>query len=1071
MRAGFYLANADKTALHHIVGMGAEYAAAVDGFTVGPDSVACGLATHTGKPVLTSDVRKDPHWQPWLWMAEKFDYRACWSFPIHSDKESFIGTLAIYSRRPREATARDLEICSLVTHTASVVISRHKEAAERLRAERALRASEQQLAAELASRTRLYELSVRLAGKEGLEAVTKEVMIAAAELLGADRCTAQLLERQPAGDQLRLIASSGFDDEFTDRYRFVDCHGSSTCAAALSRRETVIAEDLAACPEFSAFASVAAPLGVRAAMSIPLGTNGDTTLGVFTAYWDRAHRPTEPEMRMLDLYVQQAARQFERRAAEHALRESEARFRWLFESMGEGCCVIEMVFDEQMQPVDFRFLETNPAFEKQSGLENANGQLVRDLIPEVEQQWIDRYGHVALTGETLRFENEVAALGRTFEVCAFRLGPPELRRVGVLFNDVSHRKQAESALRRNAETFAALVEQSPLGIYTVDADFRVAHASAGSGPAFRNVQPVIGRDFAEVMHAIWPESFANEAIEIFRRVIATGEPYVSPGLTETRKDIETVESYEWQVNRVMLADGRYGAVCYYFDATRIQQANQALRASEERFRMVADNMAQLAWTCDSLGHVTWYNKRWLEYTGLTFEEMQGWDWSKVQHPDHVDRVVATVKLSAETGELWEDTFPLRGADGRYRWFLSRAVPIRDENGAISCWFGTNTDVTALREAEEALKEGDRRKDEFLATLAHELRNPLAPIRNGLHILRLAGDSPTDVQELLERQVSHLVRLVDDLMEVSRITRGKIDLRKEQVDLAAVVQGAVETSMPLIEAARHRLDLTCPPEPITLDADPVRLTQIFSNLLNNAVKYTDEGGRIWLTVEREESTAVISVRDSGMGIPTEMLDKVFGLFTQVDRTYSRAQGGLGIGLTLVQSLVSMHGGSIEARSEGPGRGSEFVVRLPLVAGPAREPDPIEPSAPHEALPALRVLVVDDNRDAAASLAMVLKVLGADVRTAYDGEAALEVLRTYKPSVALLDLGMPCMDGFEVARRARREPHGRDVTLIALTGWGQEEDRRRSREAGFDHHLVKPVDLEALQELLRLDADRG
>jgi CheY-like chemotaxis protein len=379
-----------------------------------------------------------------------------------------------------------------------------------------------------------------------------------------------------------------------------------------------------------------------------------------------------------------------------------------------------------------------------------------------------------------------------------------------------------------------------------------------------------------------------------------------------------------------------------------------------------------------------------------------------------------------------------------------------------------TDIHNLKMAEEALREADRRKDEFLATLAHELRNPLAPVRNSLHILRLAGaDAAAQKQivDMMERQVNHMVRLVDDLLEVSRITRGKIDLRKEVVDVAAVVRSAVETAGPVVEGAGHQLAISLPPEPVLLEADPVRLAQVVVNLLNNAAKYTEAGGQIWLTARREAGQVALSVRDTGTGIPAEMLPRVFDMFTQVDRTLGRAQGGLGIGLALVRSLVQMHGGSVEARSDGPGRGSEFTVRLPLARSDVRrasENDGVAKSS--AALAGRRILVVDDNRDAADSLAMLLRFMGAEVLTAYDGPSALEVVRVHRPAVVFLDLGMPGMDGYAVAAQVRREPQYQDVTLIALTGWGQEEDRRRSREAGFDDHLTKPPDIGALEQLL-------
>jgi len=370
--------------------------------------------------------------------------------------------------------------------------------------------------------------------------------------------------------------------------------------------------------------------------------------------------------------------------------------------------------------------------------------------------------------------------------------------------------------------------------------------------------------------------------------------------------------------------------------------------------------------------------------------------------------------------------------------------------------------------EDALRDADRRKDEFLATLAHELRNPLAPIRNSLHILRLTGggaDRDTvaaQVCEMIERQVGHLVRLVDDLMEVSRITRGQVELRLESVDIASVLQGAVEITGPIVDAARHQLSVTVPTEPLVVSGDAVRLSQVFANLLNNAAKYMNDRGQISIGARRVGDEVVVSVRDTGVGIAAEMLPHIFKMFTQVDRSKRQAQGGLGIGLTLVRTLVELHGGRVEARSDGLDQGSEFLVSLPLVtqAGNIQRPQ----AAPRAtALPHHRVLVVDDNQDAGRSLGHLLRILGAEVQVVHDGQAALDLLNSYRPTIVLLDIGMPIMDGYEVARRIRENPTCRDCQLIALTGWGQEEDRRRSSEAGFDHHLVKPADVGMLRSI--------
>jgi signal transduction histidine kinase/ActR/RegA family two-component response regulator len=376
----------------------------------------------------------------------------------------------------------------------------------------------------------------------------------------------------------------------------------------------------------------------------------------------------------------------------------------------------------------------------------------------------------------------------------------------------------------------------------------------------------------------------------------------------------------------------------------------------------------------------------------------------------------------------------------------------------------------VKEQTEELEQASRRKDEFLAMLAHELRNLLAPISNALQMLRLARADAAEVgpaRDLMERQVRNLVRLIDDLMDVSRIARGKFHLRMERLELATVVQSAIEISRPHIEAAGHELMVMLPPGRLEVQADSPRLAQALANLLNNATKYTEPGGCIWLTAERNGAQAVVRVRDTGVGIPAEMLGKIFNMFVQVPSSLERSQGGMGIGLPLVKGLVEMHGGSVEAHSDGPGQGSEFIVRLPAAPNAEASPGPELP-APREQhsgkSATLRLLVVDDNRESANSLALLLKLTGHDARVAYDGHAALELVRTFQPQVVFQDLQMPGMSGFEVARCVREQLAARDVVLIALTAYGSDEDRRGCLAAGFDHHLVKPVDWSVLQQLL-------
>ena len=491
----------------------------------------------------------------------------------------------------------------------------------------------------------------------------------------------------------------------------------------------------------------------------------------------------------------------------------------------------------------------------------------------------------------------------------------------------------------------------------------------------------------------------------------------------------------------------------------------ALRENEGRFRMLADNMSQLAWTCDRLGEVTWFNQRWYEYTGLTFEQSRGHGWQQVLHPEHAGRIVAGVERARESGQPWEDTFPVRRHDGAYRWFLSRAVPFRDEAGNVVRWLGTNTDITEQREAERSLQEADRRKNEFMAMLAHELRNPLAPVKNALEILKLISvdnKAVESVAAILDRQVGQMTRLVDDLLDVHRISHGKIELRRVRVDLRPIISDTAETIRPICENRRQELTIDIPPYPLYIDGDPTRLAQVVGNLLNNASKFTDRGGRIALVLEKNGTDAQIRIEDNGIGIPQAQLSRIFELFAQVDSSMERSQTGLGIGLTLVRRLAEMHGGHVEARSAGHGKGAEFIVRIPIAGAPAQALQSSTDATP--VLSPKKFLIVDDDRDSALSFEQLLTLYGHEVHTAFDGLEAVEAAARRRPDVILLDLGLPKLSGFEAARRIREQKTTPRPVIVAVTGWGQDEDRRTAAQAGFDGHVVKPVDPAALMRLL-------
>jgi signal transduction histidine kinase len=552
-----------------------------------------------------------------------------------------------------------------------------------------------------------------------------------------------------------------------------------------------------------------AALDIRALLAVPLMRAG-RLLWTLTVAARMPRAWTACEIALVRDAGERSRDALERLRAEQGLRDSEARFRRLFDSIDQGFCILQLVFDAHGQPVDYVFREVNAAFVQQTGLADAVGQRMRALAPGHEQFWFDTYGRIARSGRPERFEHVATALDRWYEVYAFRIGEPGQDLVAALFNDVSERKRGE----------------------------------------------------------------------------------------------------------------------------------------------------------------------------------------------------------------------------------------------------------------QALQEADRNKDEFLAILAHELRNPLAPLRTALQIMKLArGDAEVTerARVMMERQVEHMVSLVDDLMDVSRISRGLVRIERRRVDLTAIARHAVEATESAVRQREHELDLQLPDDAVCVEADAMRMTQALSNLLLNAAKYTPRGGRLSLTVRKQDGSALACVADNGIGIPPEMLRRVFDLFTQVGNARSMAQGGLGIGLAIVKQIVAMHDGSVQAESGGPGQGSRFTVRLPLAAGtPAAAPTvPAPPAAPAAAR---RVLVADDNIDAAESLAVVLQLMGHEVHVVFDGQQAVEAAQRLRPQVVLLDIGMPRVDGIAAARRIRALPQGDAITLVAVTGWGQDGDRSASGAAGFDHHLVKPIDIGQLLQVI-------
>ncbi|HEU5254820.1 MAG TPA: GAF domain-containing protein [Vicinamibacterales bacterium] len=686
VRAAFYLADPEHTSLHHVVGMSPDYAAAVDGFTIGPDSLACGLATHTGVPVLTADVNTDPRWAAWLWLAEQFGYRGCWSFPIRTEGGTFVGTFAIYWPQPREATPLDLDFAAVLTQTAAIIIARHTDLEVRRQAEEVLRTSQAQLELDLADSTLLHEVSAEMMHEGSIEKLYHKILDAAVAIMRSDFGSMQTFypERGRSGE-LRLLAFRGFTAQAAKYWEWVHADSATTCGIALRSARRIIAPNIVRSDTIASAEEVAmyVQTGIHACQSTPLLSRSGALVGMISTHWARPHEPSERQLRLLDILARQAA----------------------------------------------------------------------DLI--------------------------------------------------------------------------------------------------------------------------------------------------------------------------------------------------------ER-----------------------------------------------------------------------------------------------------------------RKAEEGLREADRRKDEFLAILAHELRNPLAPIRTGLELLRLSADKPESLERIrpmLERQVGHMVRMIDDLLDVSRITSGKIQLQLEPSSLSELVRNAVDANRAAIDAKGLQLSLTLPDTPCVLDVDPTRFVQVISNLLQNATKFTERGGEVTVTACLDEGTATVAltVSDTGMGIDRDTLPRVFDLFVQGD---DRPTGtsGLGIGLALARQLMELHGGRIEAQSDGPGQGSAFTIHMPVVTLRDLD-DPTQVAAPAVSI-ARKVLVIDDNVDAAETLAAFVRARGGDAETAHEGESGVRAAVRFRPDVILLDIGMPGIDGYETCRRIRAELRTDDPCIVALTGWGQEQARTRALASGFDAHLTKPADPRALETLL-------
>jgi PAS domain S-box-containing protein len=677
---------------------------------------------------------------------------------------------------------------------------------------------------------------------------------------------------------------------------------------------------------------------------------------------------------------------------------------------------------------------------------------------------------------------------------ALRDDNKNLRGFSLITMDMTERKQADENVRRlvheqearhAAQQYAQVIDRQREqlrvtlnsiadGVITADSlgQVTLVNPVAEALTGWKSAD-VIGQPLSSVLHIV--SEMTREMIEDpVAELLPTGP---TPGLVNSKVLIDSSGAERPIDGSASLIKNEHGetvgAVIVFRDVTEKRAAESALRSSEERWRTLAEAVPNLVWTDPPDGQCDWLSSQWGKYTGIPEHELLGLKWLEtVVHPDDRERTRITWEAACADQGDYDLEYRIRRYDGEYHWFRTRGVPVRDEHGKIVYWFGTCTDIEDYKRLEAALREADRRKNEFLAILAHELRNPLAPISNGLQVLRLSNDRTTidHAREMMERQLGQLVRLVDDLLDLSRISRNKLELRKSRITLSSVIENAIETARPLIDSKRHTLTVMLPHEPVHLDADLTRLAQVFGNLLNNSAKYTDQAGHIAVRAQQNGGTVRVTVEDNGIGIPPDHQSRLFEIFSQVDHGIERSQGGLGIGLALVKGLVEMHGGSVESHSDGLGTGSKFTVHLPI-AEPPSGPGPR--SRPESAPPQhrRRILVVDDNRDAATSLVMMLSLLGHDVRVAYDGAEAIETAEAFMPDLVLLDIGLPKLNGYDACRRIRNQTWGHNMVIVAATGWGQDDDRRRTHEAGFNHHMVKPLDIDTLIKIIAAIEPRG
>jgi PAS domain S-box-containing protein len=1058
------------------------YSAAIDGAPICADLGTCSRAAAINEVVVTPDIGADLRWASLKHLPLGLGLVAAWSMPIVSSTNTVLGTFGTYFLTPRAPTSRERRLVEVLARTASLAIERH-------RADCVLREN----ARRLQFLSELENATQRLSAPTEVMQVTARML---AEYLGVDRCAYAEIEDERVfvitGDHSISVPS------IVGRWE-VSAFGVA-CVDAMREGRPFVVRDTDHDPrigpdELPAYRATT----IAAVICVPLHKSGRFTAAM--AVHQREPRAwSTDQIDLVTLVVARCWEALERARVTRNLLESEARYRTMVQATPE--CVKVVAADGtllQINQAGLRMIETDETC--------AIGRNVYDVVAPEHRERFRCFNELVCSGESgeLAFDI-IGARGtrRSMETTAVALLTITGEYVQLAISrDVTARVETERAVARDRARLEYAVRLSGIGFWYCDLPFeqlvwdeRVkAHfflppdARVTMDTFYERIHP---DDRAATREAIEASINEHKSYDVVYRTVDPvsraikfiralgGTAYDRDG-TPLHFDGVTVDVTAQKRDEERLARIADAALAIH-SASSLERVLQVI--TEQARDLVGAHMCVASLTtgddCAQTINSVSLSDKYACFRNYNAPVTGAGIYSEVVR---TNRPLRMTQAELEAHPAWRGYSGDAGAHPVLRGWLAVPFIARDGGnlGLIQLSDKHDGDFTAGDEAVlvqlaqlaavaienarlyDRLREQDRRKDEFLATLAHELRNPLAPIRTGLHLLQQSPERAGKVLPMMERQLVHLVRMVDDLLDISRVTLGKITLEKQRVDLRAVLDSALETARPLVEAGGHELALRLPGNDLPLDVDPTRLSQVFSNLINNAAKYTPGGGRITITAEVRGETLEVRIADTGTGIPDDMLPRVFDMFTQVGGSIERSQGGLGIGLTLVRRLVEMHGGTVEAHSPGLGHGSTFVVRLSLArVAPADEPTRL--SSPASSSNGLRVLVVDDNIDAAEMLAMLLEVSGNQTRLAHDGAAALAAAAEFAPDVVFLDIGLPEMNGYEVATRFRADPKLRQPLLVALTGWGSEEDRRQAQQAGFDRHLVKPIDSAKLHEVL-------